>query len=314
MPSQRDVCVRAEALPHAEAQPRTACAEPRDAAPRARLRGAGARVARGDVDDAAEGVGAVHHRAGAAHDLDALDVFEIGEQAEAGAGRAAQIVVERVAVERGEHAAAGAAEPREATDAEERSDAIIGDDHATDAGERLGDRLIAERLDLLPRHQRHARRRFVDALRRPRRSGDAVDPIEPCEHPTRALGRDVDAPLDWLVVVERDAHEVCPLCEPSRHRRRRADESPIDLDARVALAGIDQHGARPPIERHTRARRRVGAYDDRLSQRRVTRRGDHDYVRASMAPTTAPPRAAGSSTAPTQTPGTSPRALATSPI
>src|SRR6201999_2844175 len=82
----------------------------RDARLRSRVLGL---VSRHEVDDGGERIRAVEDRTRTAHDLDALDVGEIGAPVEADVSRAQPIVVRRLAVDEHQDAIAVAAEATE---------------------------------------------------------------------------------------------------------------------------------------------------------------------------------------------------------
>ena len=125
-----------------------------------------------DVDDAVEGVGAVERRAGAAHDLDALDVLDADRERLPDRG-AEEVDVDAAAVDEDEGLVREALV--EAADA--HLGLAAGDLHDVDAGEapqELGDLRDAREADVLLGDDRRRVRRVERALRALRRGDDAL--------------------------------------------------------------------------------------------------------------------------------------------
>ena len=97
-----------------------------------------------DVDDAEEGVGAVHRRDRAADHLDAVDLVDADRHVVVDAGELVPRLVDGRAVDQDQDAGVEVGQDLQAAHAQARAPAIVDDEHAGHAVERLRDGAVAE--------------------------------------------------------------------------------------------------------------------------------------------------------------------------
>jgi hypothetical protein len=229
-------------------------------------------AARDEVHHAAERAGTVEHRPRAANDLDALDVVEIRSQVVADVRRPQPVVVHRLTVEQYERPVPVVAGAPEAAEPELDVAAVVRRVHAAHAPQRLGDRRVMHRAQLLVRH--HADRaggvaHFLDGARRGFDLGHAHE----LHLDLRGLvGRDRRVALDRAESLQRNADAV----RARRHRedRRRESAGPaVDVDDGVPLVGVDDQrsGERHQLRAHGHGGARRDVDEDRRGLRPRTR-------------------------------------------
>jgi hypothetical protein len=207
-----------------------------------------AAAARHDVDDAREGAGAVEHRPGAAHHLDALDVLEVDAGVVADVRGVEPVVVGGVPVEEDEHAVAVVARAAEAAEARGLVGAVVAEVDAADAAQRLGDGGVAHRAQLLRRDDGDRARRVLDALRGARRGRHLLDAGEGHLDALLRAGAHLDDAVDGAEAGHRDAHAARAHLHVE-HGGREAHRAAVDLDEGAGLVGAHQHAAREGRER-----------------------------------------------------------------
>ncbi len=243
---------------------------------------AGGRPARHHVDDAEEGAGAVQHRPRPAHDLDALDVLEVDVEIVADVALARDDVVVRVAVDQHQHALGVVTGRREAVEPQRLVRPVVRADDAADAAQRVGQRQVAQRADLLGGDDGDRRRRILDR-------GEAL--VGGFDQRLLAAQADVQvgaAPgLDGDGGPEGVAPFVLDLDQPlaGGHAfddgRRETHLAAVDAHQRAVQVGAHDDGPggrRQRRQRHVDGGRRVGRDLDRDARLGVTGRRDEQIV------------------------------------